>query len=158
MPAHNGGFDMRMMESDLARKEQQAGLWLGRLREAGAICEIDTLTLLSMKALPGFNGASRALGPIYKQGTNEDLSGAHRADVDAKGLSRVLLVCASLQACLLGENVGVTLEVWGQHSKKLTERHAYEKTQRRLLAAHRTEAAPAALAAPTGGAARAVAD
>ena len=146
MPAHNGGFDMRMMESDLARKEQQAGLWLGRLREAGAICEIDTLTLLSMKALPGFNGASR------------DLSGAHRADVDAKGLSRVLLVCASLQACLLGENVGVTLEVWGQHSKKLTERHAHEKTQRRLLAAHRTEAAPAALAAPTGGAARAVAD
>jgi hypothetical protein len=82
--------------------------------------------------------------------TNEDLSGAHRADVDSKGLSHVLLVCASLQACLLGENVGVTLEVWAQHSKRLSERHVYEKTQRRLLATHRTQAAPAAPTATQG--------
>ena len=133
---HNSdNYGMVVLETQLRRLEGAGGLgWCGRLRAAGVKMTIDTKLVLGKKYKDlapllhlGFHGGNGKLSEIYWKVTGLQLSSAHSADGDVKGLIAVINESKEMRECVLNKKVGRTLEAWEGRQAALGLREAYVK-------------------------------
>ena len=75
----------------------------------------------------GFHGGNGKLSEIYWKVTGLQLSSAHSADGDVKGLIAVINESKEMRECVLNKKVGRTLEAWEGRQSALGLREAYVK-------------------------------